>query len=80
MTLKEYVDRCHKSFLAMERTEMVAHKESRIVSFGEFIIRCLANPESVGSSEVIDAIMKNRGEQIRTVSTLKEELGNVADW
>jgi hypothetical protein len=68
MNITEYVAARYKNFKMMEDREIMVHHISEAFSFGDFIIRSLANPECDGSKEAVDAIVahRERGNQCPT--------------
>jgi hypothetical protein len=60
MTIEEYCHQIVESFEAMEEHEIVVHHISREYSLVAFTIRALANVDSEGSQEVINAIVDRR--------------------
>ena len=47
-------------FISYEDHELVVWHISRERAIAEWVIRCLANPESKGSQEVLDSILERR--------------------
>ena len=61
MNAQEYVKRIHEDFKRFEHSSGAVFHVPRIRAFGEYILLCLANPESKESGVAFEAIAKKRG-------------------